>query len=241
MHLWLVLPGQVFSPWILAACSQHPCWHPYIQWNLAAPWASIIHPNKAEGGYLVNSQYGWKKKGQRNEGRGVTGEQWLYKSSNQRTENHLWNSSVRSSPSAWLIRQCLSMAPKCLYTAASSFTYTSDTSCSPVMKKTLIFLWICNKMFKSCDSLLINLICFVTSSTLRLFMSNVMLNSIFSISIASSVCCRLSGGSSSVGMPSKPALAVSRVPEQHRPSVASKWFPWITDKTQVINRFFRFA
>lgn len=105
----------------------------------------------------------------------------------------------------------------------------------------LIFLWIYNKMFKSCDSLLINLICFVTSSTLRLFMSNVMLNSIFSISIASSVCCRLSGGSSSVGMPSKPALAVSRVPEQHRPSVASKWFPWITDKTQVINRFFRFA
>lgn len=32
-----------------------------------------------------------------------------------------WNSSVCSSPSARLSRQCLSMAPKCLYSAAPSF------------------------------------------------------------------------------------------------------------------------
>lgn len=66
---------------------------------------------------------------------------------------------------------------------------------------------------------------FRTSSTLRLVVSNVTLNSIFSISMASSVCCRLRGGSSSGGMPSDPALAVSSVSGQHRPSVVSNWFP----------------
>lgn len=63
------------------------------------------------------------------------GGQWLYHSSNQWAEkqevtavkcvlSYLWNSSVRSSPSAWLIRQCLSMATRRLYSAVSSFTHT---------------------------------------------------------------------------------------------------------------------
>lgn len=68
-------------------------------------------------------------------------------------------------------------------------------------------------------------------------MSKVILKSIFRISIASSVCCRLRGGSSSSGIPSKPALAVSSVSGQLRPSMESNWLPKTHTGQQVFSTF----
>lgn len=52
----LVLPGQEFSPWIPAACWQHPCWRPCTQRNLVALWGLTGHPNRAEEGYQASEQ-----------------------------------------------------------------------------------------------------------------------------------------------------------------------------------------
>lgn len=58
----IILPGQAFSPWSLAACLQHPCWPPCTQWSPAAPLALTAHPDKAGGDYRASWLCDWENK-----------------------------------------------------------------------------------------------------------------------------------------------------------------------------------
>lgn len=147
---------------------------------------------------------------------------------------YLWNSWVPSSPSVWIIRQCLRMAASLLNSAASSFRQHGEThilraeTASTAKTKTLAGPSLQMKTPESrnvgIDALnLMELFC--TSSTLRWPLPNVMLKRIFRTSMANSISCRLSGGNSSSGTPSNPDLAASKVSGQHRPRTASSWFP----------------
>lgn len=162
--------------------------------------------------------------------------------SSWRSVFYLWSSWVPSSPSVWIIRQCLRMAASLLNSAASSFTQHGEKkgtfwtlrgllrteTASTAETKTLLFpsLQIKTRESRNVGVDALNLTeLFCTSSTLRRPLSNVTLKRIFRTSMANSVCCRLSGGSSSSGTPSNPDLAASKVSGQHRPRTASSWFP----------------
>lgn len=140
----VILHDQVFSPWIPAACSQHPCWPPCTQSSHFPPWAITAHPNKAAGDSPVNSQYGWKYKEKCSKRLASKGSHECIIEVKSVLSN-LWNSSVRSSPSARLIKQCLRRAPKCLYSTASSFshTHTPHAHTLSVQKSALISLAQC--------------------------------------------------------------------------------------------------